>query len=1362
MNRKLLPYERGLCQQLGLTEEQYFEFLAAQRDYALSEAQRRETLRAEPVSIILAVVGVVFQVASALLAPKPETPDKKNTVSRRDKSFAPRSGFNGTQELARYGDPINLVYCNDKINPKGQVRVGTSLLWSAVESTGTGQYIQLLLLIGAAKVLRLDVNKTAFGQLPARQFSASNTWVYYSPQNGPVPFSSRVLGDARDPAVAAGGSITHLTRELSGNAGEGYSQAYTPTTSTELGVYAPIPINVDIIERDEDGKTRYAPIGITISGGFASSYSVGSTFTLSIKEVPRKQDEDKAAVAKEAAKDLRLQLVNNLDRGAIYRLGSASFKVRSVTSELSLDNSSVSAQFECTEAGVGPTCRYDRMRAKIFKDEDKEVYDNAKDILKAPVSEPVKALTTADVDSIFSADEKENKKYWIGFTEQQAKERERKSTVFTQPFTIPKFGGVGNPTGGNRDYNFTGSTSVSWTDDLDKARNRTFIRGGSIAYTEELLKLFLANKPKINNDLLRAEYRDDREKLRRIEQQLMGGKAKKLIRKSLIANNAELKGVVARIDVLNDLLSNDVEELNKEWRAEAKTTQPYADYTQRIRDQRELIANLKEADATAKRVSKERDILDEIREQRRDYVADYIAGKRKQLKPTKANLKLWRQEREQLIDKKRQIIADNLDEEQERLLSIVRLSTVPFVLTGVDDERFACGIKCINQKLDGLQGKFTVDQVGVDAVVTKIKELIAEKRQALQWVNYLLKNWRTLIRDNDDAFYVKALVKSAKALYTTVTACNIVRFNFKVRLFRRISGRQKEYGEYEAPDGYKLSDNGLERRTMFFYVLIRKSGDTAFTRVPKLFAVERGNDIDNYISVLFHSSTKAKREFRFIPVSDPVAEIRESGYSGYAYIYNAGAVRSISAAGGVINYFGKEVALDFNSFPDLRERGPIYTNEWDLFSNSSDTQVQSSYDNGPEAKLVNVTEQTICPIAGKYQNMSLLAFHTYASNGVEDLRSITAFVQEGKAAWKVADDGSGPFQSGEGTCYAPDIFADTVLDATNGIKNFANSNAVDWERLALAKRFCKNNGLGVQLFMDGVIADRRGWREFWVEVAPYSLLEFARMNGKETLIPALPVTSAGAATTSLTISAMFNEGNILEDSYREEYLDFGDNTKDLIATVVYREITNDEIFPRDTSVTLCRSDTDLNDAVWQTFDLSDWVSQREQAVLYARYLCQQRRYVRRTVEFKTYPTESPIQPGSYIFVDIGLDRWDTVRTGVVEEGGVLSTPLGVELPDGSFTVMTYDSVNPPVVHQDVVILNGVAQNLSVPAGNLFVLGTNTNGKRVFRVTDVSLSEEAEVTVRAVEHPSSISGGSAKSLVADLSAGLFREIGVDCS
>ena len=77
MNRKLLPYERGLCQQLGLSEDEYLLFLAAQKDYSISEVERREELRGDPVSATLAVIGILFQVAALLLAPPPSAPSPR-------------------------------------------------------------------------------------------------------------------------------------------------------------------------------------------------------------------------------------------------------------------------------------------------------------------------------------------------------------------------------------------------------------------------------------------------------------------------------------------------------------------------------------------------------------------------------------------------------------------------------------------------------------------------------------------------------------------------------------------------------------------------------------------------------------------------------------------------------------------------------------------------------------------------------------------------------------------------------------------------------------------------------------------------------------------------------------------------------------------------------------------------------------------------------------------------------------------------------------------------------------------------------------------------------------------------------------
>ena len=386
--------------------------------------------------------------------------------------------------------------------------------------------------------------------------------------------------------------------------------------------------------------------------------------------------------------------------------------------------------------------------------------------------------------------------------------------------------------------------------------------------------------------------------------------------------------------------------------------------------------------------------------------------------------------------------------------------------------------------------------------------------------------------------------------------------------------------------------------------------------------------------------------------------------------------------------------------------------------------------------------------------MSTMGLSIYSGRGVQDLRSITAYVTQGKKSYMVRDDGTYVL-SENSTSFAPDIFADTVLDELNGIGKYAKADGIDWNGLALAKRFCKNNGLGTELFMDGVIADLSSWRQFWVENAPFSLLEFARVGGRETLIPAVPTNNAGVANREVNISALFTTGNILEGSYKEEFIDYGDSTQDIIATVIYRETETQDVFPRNASVQVKRQDTTEASAIRQTFDASQFVTRREQAILFGKLVCNQRRFIRRGIEFKTFPTDSPISPAAYIYVDIGLQTWDGITSGVIMEGGALNAPLTGGIANGSYSVLTYRNDQAAQSFTSVTVTNGIAASLASKAGYMFVLGAQSNRKRVFRVTEVQMDEEGEVTVKAMEYPCIESGGKLLSRVANFNSSLFE-------
>jgi hypothetical protein len=601
----------------------------------------------------------------------------------------------------------------------------------------------------------------------------------------------------------------------------------------------------------------------------------------------------------------------------------------------------------------------------------------------------------------------------------------------------------------------------------------------------------------------------------------------------------------------------------------------------------------------------------------------------------------------------------------------------------------------------------------------------------------------------DDSFYTKALVKADSAAYQTVTACEMVSFSMRVKLFRRIQGRQKKYGDSE-PEGYKASDNGIKSRLAFFRLLYRPLSRATQDLLPLIIACRRSADLDNFISLDFRAgSGNQKWEFEFQPISDLAAERAQNGQKQIALIENSGKGESFRHNGNRFRWVGD--LKDISSV--LKDRGPVLTNEWDLFSVRSDTDIQFSFEAGPEFQITAVTEQQLRSTEGKYARMSTMAFGVFSGRGVQDLRSISAFVTEGKDSWVVSDDGTYSKSAGS-TSWAPDIFADTVLDKENGIGRYAKPSGVDWQSLALSKRFCQYSGLGCQLFMDPLIAEVGSWRQFWAEVAPYSLLEFGKIGGKETLVPAVPVNSSGRANRRVNISALFTTGNILEGTYREEFLDYGASVQDLIATVIYRETEEDDVFPRNASVDVRLVDAVEDAAIRQTFDLSQFVTQRKQAILYGKLLCNQRRWVRRGIEFQTFPTDTPVSPGAYIYVDVGLNTWDRMTAGVVTPGGVLNAPLSDRIRDGTYAALVYRSGGNVRSLASVTVADGKANALSGDAGAMFVLGAVADRRRVFRVTEVTMSEEGEVTVKALEHPCETVDGNLLSRVANFSDEIF--------
>lgn len=1286
--RRLLPYERALIDTLGITEEEYFRFIAYQEQYKDikdgSVLDIRNGLETGTVALILSIVGTLASVASALLMPRPQAPqDARAGVGRRERRYSPRFGFDSAQDLAQYGDPVNLVYTDIDTNPDGGVRVASSLLWSAVHSYGGRQYMQMLATIGSSDIIEIAPNRTAFGQVPLRQFVNAGNWLYFR-NGGPIAFDNLLNppSDTSDPSRTgrAGGELAYRPYVVPTESFSGFSQAFSPSSFSEFGITSPIPINVTIFERKDDGSPARSLNGIEMEGKgiywpslydrTRTPFPVGRQLKLRIAKTDGKGD-----LAEKAAEEDRLVAASAIDGASIYKLGSAKFKVVGMSGSEDLNNSALNVTLQCTESGFGP-------------EEDYGTYS-----------------TLQQEDELSSSIPK------------LKAEREQLFSLLNPTITV---------------QNLTAAQQTAFNKFRSYYNQLEALLDDMIMYK----RINKSNRAELDEFVLRNE--------------------------SLFSDRGiELAQQIATEENRLEEFREDITEIRKSNQSDSDKSQAITEKRVKIsqvkaslRGNRARLQRLIEQDQFADQklfnyLSRLEDVVDDI-QRSFSSIAGFQVINNTDFDPIINNRRgrgeLGAREERQILREVRNMMR----EVESRISSVIQIDQPAIDQYNAD----------INRQIQA-----------IDAQIAAIKATLASPEGL------------------NDFLVTKCLTKIQEASYETVSACKVVNFAIRGKVFMRIQGRQKQYGDVTV-NNYRQSDNGLKHRSAFFLMFVREATLSNWSLVPRIFVLRRAADNDFFFPLYFEAPDSSKRwAFRFEPVFDTPSEMRKHGTLPFVYLSAGQTVENISTLdipGGIgkVKFYGSNRQPAASNLPP-RNKSPFAIDEWCLYppslitdsdtttgakevikACSSDANISFSFESGPEFEITAVTEQQQdldydVNFPAIYQDLTLIGFNCFSGQGVRSLRSLSAFVLKGKSVRRI-NEGTGDYSPDPDgpSNFASDIFLDTLLDPKNGIGKFANIKGVDRQKLAFAKKMNKTMGY----YMDGVVADVTSWREFWAETAPYCMLELARIGGRDTLIPALPTDNTGRINRVVTISALFNQGNILEDSYKEEFLDYGDSTQDLVATVIYRAPERDGVFPKNTSLVVSlklnedNSKFDDTNARRATFDLSQFVTSRTQALHYGMLMCMQRRHVRRAIEFQTFPTEAPVQPGSYIYVQTDENRWDNISSGIIEADGVLNAPISESPINGTFSVLVYDGASTTARLTSIVVSNGQAPALAQYKGWLFVLGSLLTAKRVFRVTEVEMSEEGEVTIKATEHPCEESNGQTKSLIAQQDPDLFKIIG----
>jgi hypothetical protein len=405
-------------------------------------------------------------------------------------------------------------------------------------------------------------------------------------------------------------------------------------------------------------------------------------------------------------------------------------------------------------------------------------------------------------------------------------------------------------------------------------------------------------------------------------------------------------------------------------------------------------------------------------------------------------------------------------------------------------------------------------------------------------------------------------------------------------------------------------------------------------------------------------------------------------------------------------------------------------------------ELTKSNENGPEHEIVYVNECISNESLAEYYGISTLGLAVKSGGQLGGIGQLRAWVPTGISVYRLIEQDNKP----------SNLFADLVYylltSKSQGVGNVVPAELIDVESLTIAAQFQRAN----RIFFDGVVEDSDSLRSFLYDNAALQLCNFTIKNGRFGMMPALPYDSNYEISTSpIAVEQIFTAGNIIEDSLQVQYIDAAQRAN--FRALVSWRVTIENDLPTQASALVDWADIPegSRSTTQQAFDLTDFCTNRAQALKTARFLLSIRRRITHTVSFKTVPDALGIQPGSYIRVITAATSYSAANNGIITDAGTLVSISTIT--DGTYDAMVYNPATSEVLERKITISGGSVTEASL-YGTLFTLLSETVNKGVYQVEQLTLDEDGLVNVAAVEVPVDSSGASivAKDV---LSEGSFR-------
>ena len=412
---------------------------------------------------------------------------------------------------------------------------------------------------------------------------------------------------------------------------------------------------------------------------------------------------------------------------------------------------------------------------------------------------------------------------------------------------------------------------------------------------------------------------------------------------------------------------------------------------------------------------------------------------------------------------------------------------------------------------------------------------------------------------------------------------------------------------------------------------------------------------------------------------------------------------------------------------------------------------RGSHLDGPEHQITYCNEivKTEGSDRATYENLAYAGLRINSSKEWTNFSQFSAYFKEGIEVKRlIGDSGADVVNGSDGvdsegkgaTNIFPEIAYALLTDKTLGAGAVISESSVDDVNMKVAAKFCRAN----KFFWDGMIADRVNLREFIYQQALYCLLDFTIIGGKFSLYPAVPFDpntfkiDLDGPHSKPKIKAMFTDGNISDLSV--SFLSSEDRQA-FKANVIYRQERENGFPERKSALVQLAEEKDANgnvlvshvDDPLETFDLSGFCTSRAAAVLFAKYTLVLRKHLDHTVSFKTAPHYiNGVRPGDYIRVFSTTQHVQRFNNGaILDDGTVVCKDLS-ELTSGSQPKAFY-YWNPstivageimPVTEASVDFTNTNA--VKAFAGSLFTIKEEEASDQCYKVESITFGEDGLV------------------------------------